>query len=110
MNPQFHVRQRTFDGNSTPSLILTGTTSRFKLRGLSGIVLIALGIGLACTFNKTSDWPAEMKTVAIATAYFAAVGGAALFSSFTHQLEFKQMKTNLLGMAGFLFMLLLLKL
>ena len=82
-------------------------TSRFKIRGFAGIVLIALSIGLAMVFKKTSDWPAEAHTLALAAAYCAGIGGAALFSSYTHQLEFNRMKPALTGLATLLAMLLL---
>ena len=86
------------------------STSRFKLRGFAGIVLIVFSIGLALVFKKTSTWPTEAHTLALATAYCAGIGGAALFSSYVHQLEFKQMKPALTGLAALLAMLLLLRL
>ena len=88
----------------------TTSTSRFKTRGFAGIVLIAFSIGLAVVFKKTSDWPAAAKTLALAVAYCAGTGGAALFSSYVHQLEFKQMKPALTGLAALLAMMLLLRL
>ena len=88
----------------------TTSTSRFKIRGFAGIMLIALSIGLALVFKNTSDWPTEAKTLALAVAYFMGIGGAALFSSYIHQLEFKQMKPALTGLAALLAMLLLLRL
>ena len=90
--------------------MVTTATSRFKIRGFAGIVLIALGIGLALVFKKTSDWPTEARTLALAVAYCAGIGGAALFSSYIHQLEFKQMKPALTDLAALLAMMLLLNL
>jgi putative hemolysin len=90
--------------------MVTTATSRFKIRGFAGIVLIALGIGLALVFKRTSDWPAEARTLALAVAYCAGIGGAAFFASYTQQLEYKQMKPALTGMAALLAMMLLLKL
>ena len=84
--------------------------TRFKLRGLTGVLLIAAGIALALTFRKSSVWPADTKTLAIALAYGAAIGGAGLFSSYVHQLEFKQMKSSLMGLAVLLFTMLILNL
>ena len=90
--------------------MVTTATSRFKIRGFAGIVLIALGIGLALVFKKTSDWPAEARTLALAVAYCAGIGGAAFFANYTHQLEFKQMRPALTGMAALLAIMLLLNL
>ena len=90
--------------------MVTTATSRFKIRGFAGIVLIALSIGLALVFKKTSDWPAEAHTLALAVAYCAGIGGAALFSSYIHQFEFKQMKPAMTGLAALLAMMLLLNL
>ena len=61
-------------------------------------------------FKKNSDRPAEAHTLALPVAYCAGIGGAALFSSYTHQLEFKQMEPALTGMAALLAMILLLNL
>ncbi|OGX87284.1 hypothetical protein BEN47_11515 [Hymenobacter lapidarius] len=88
----------------------TQASTHFKLRGLIGVALIFMGIGLALAFKKPSDWPAEVKTLALALAYCAGIGGAALFSSFTHQLEFKQMKPALIGATTLLATMLLLNL
>lgn len=88
----------------------TQSSTLFKLRGLMGVALIFTGIGLAVAFKKSSDWPTEAKTLALALAYCMGIGGAALFSSFTHQLEFKQMKPALFGAATLLATMLLLKL
>ena len=90
--------------------MVTTATSRFKIRGFAGIVLIALAIGLALVFKNTSDWPAEARTLALAVAYCACIGGAALFPSYIHQLEFKQIKPTTTGMAALLVMMLLLDL
>ena len=90
--------------------MLTESTSRFKVRGLLGVVLIASGLGLALVFKKGSNWPAEAKTLALAAAYCAAIGGAGFFSSYVHQLEFKQMQSTLMGLAVLLFTMLLLNL
>ena len=90
--------------------MLTESTSRFKMRGLLGVVLIASGIGLALVFKKGSNWPAEAKTLALAAAYCVAIGGAGLFSNCVYQLEFKQMKSTLMGLAVLLFTMLLLNL
>ena len=90
--------------------MVTTATSRFKLRGFAGIVLIALSIGLALVFKKTSAWPTDAHTLALAAAYCAGIGGAALFSDYIHQLVFKQMKPALTGMAALLAMMLLLDL
>ena len=88
----------------------TTSTSRFKTRGFAGIVLIALSIGLALAFKKISDWPTEAQTLALAVAYCMGIGGAALFFSYIHQLEFKQMKPALTALAALLAMMLLLQL
>ena len=90
--------------------MVTTATSRLKIRGFAGIVLIALGIGLALVFKKTSDWPTEAHTQALTAACCAGIGGTALFSNYIHQLEFKQMKPALTGMAALLVTMLLLKL
>ena len=90
--------------------MVTTATSRFKIRGFAGIVLITLGIGLALVFKKTSDWPTEAHTLALAVACCAGIGGAALFSNYIHQLEFKQMKPAPTGLAALLAMMLLLNL
>ena len=90
--------------------MVTTATSRFKIHGFAGTVLVALSIGLALVFKKTSDWPTEAKTLALAAAYCASISSAAFFASYTHQLEFKQMKPALTGMAALLAMMLLLNL
>ena len=90
--------------------MVTTATSRFKIRGFAGTVLIALSIGLALVFKKTSDWPTEAHTLALAVAYCAGIGGAALFPSYIHQLEFKQMRPAMTGLAALLTMMLLLNL
>ena len=90
--------------------MVTTATSRFKIRGFAGTVLITLSIGLALVFKKTSDWPTEARTLALAVAYCAGIGGAALFPSYIHQLEFKQMRPALTGTAALLAMMLLLNL
>ena len=90
--------------------MVTTVTSRFKILGFAGIMLIALGIGLALVFKKTNDWPTEAHTLALAVAYCAGIGGAAFFASYTHQLEFKQMRPALTGMAALLAIMLLLNL
>ena len=90
--------------------MLTESTSRFKMRGLLGVVLIASGIGLALVFKKGSNWPTEAKTLALAAAYCAAIGGAGLFSCCVQQLEFNQMQSTLIGLAVLLFTMLLLNL
>ena len=83
------------------------TTTRFKLRGLAGVALIAVGISLALVFNKSSDWPAHVKTVALALAYCTGIGGVPLVESYVKQLEFREMKTSLKAV-GFLLVLMLL--
>ena len=90
--------------------MVTTATSRLKIRGFAGIVLIALGIGLALVFKKTSDWPTEAHTLALTAACCVGIGGAALFSNYIHQLEFKQMKPAMTGLAALLVTMLLLNL
>ena len=90
--------------------MVTTATSRFKIRGFAGTVLIALGIGLALVFKKTSDWPAEAKTLALTGAYCAGISSAAFFASYIHQLEFKQMRPAMTGLAALLALMLLLNL
>ena len=64
-------------------------------------------MGLAFTFNKTSDWPAKVKIMASATAYCVLFSGVALSNSYRYQLEFKQMKISLM-LSVLLFILLVL--
>ena len=90
--------------------MVTTATSRFKIRGFAGIVLITLGIGLALVFKKTSDWPTEARALALAVAYCAGISSAAFFASYIHQLEFKQMRPAMTGLAALLTMMLLLNL
>ena len=92
----------------------TKAATRFKMRGLAGIALMAFGIGLAFVFNKASDWPAQAKTIAMAMAYCTGIGGVPLVMSYVERLEFGGMKPPLKpplkAMAFLLVMLLLLNL
>ena len=84
--------------------------TRFKLRGLTGVLLIAFGIGLAFVFNKSSDWPAHVKTLALAAAYCTGIGGVPLVESYVKQREFSQMKSSLKAVGLLLALMLLLNL
>lgn len=75
------------------------TLVRFKERGLSGIALIALGITLGIMFNKSSAWPTEAKTIALAVAQVSGAAGAAFFTSYVNQLTFRQMRTSLISLS-----------
>jgi hypothetical protein len=86
------------------------TTCHFALRGVLGVLSLLAGIGLALTFQEGSEWAPNVKTIMVAFAYCAAIGGVALFSSYYQQATFKQLKSSLLPMAVLLATLLLFQL
>ena len=56
--------------------------TRFKMRGLIGLSLIASGISLAIIFNKDSLWANGTKGLMLACAYFCGIGSSALLTSY----------------------------
>ena len=90
--------------------MITLSRKRFKLRGLSGLLLVATGFWLAYVFRVASLWPEGTKAVMQVLANFAAIGGVAIFASYYKQVEFSQMKPTLVQMSTLLAALLLFKL
>ena len=88
----------------------TKAIARFRMRGLLGIALVAFGISLAFVFKKSSDWPAHVKTIALAAAYCTGIGGVPLVESYVKQLEFSEMKASLKAVGLLLGIMLLLNL
>jgi hypothetical protein len=72
-------------------------TISFVKRGLSGLLLIVVGLTLSIVFNKHSAYAAELKRFLHPLALLLAVGGSSLVSSYVRQRSFKNMKTELLA-------------
>lgn len=74
-------------------------TISFAKRGLIGLLLVATGLALALVFKQRSPWPAEAKQLTYPLALVLGMGGAVLLSSYVRQQPLRAMKTELLGAA-----------
>ena len=82
----------------------------FAKRGLTGLLLIAVGITLAIVFNKRSAYSADLRQYMYLLALLLAVGGTSLFGSYVQQRSFKDMKQELFAIGLMMVTLVLLSL
>ena len=91
----------------TRTMLAANNVTRFKMRGLIGLSLIAAGISLAIMFKKDSLWAYGTKGLMLACAYFCGIGGSALLTSYIQQSSLCQIKNTLAGMRLLLTVMLL---